>query len=955
MRLLNRPFRRSYSTAFSCIQKRQLPSIKATAFQYTHPLGTQWVHVHSENLNNVFNVSFLTDPADSTGVPHILEHTTLCGSKNYPIRDPFFKMTNRSMATFMNALTGDDMTMYPFSSQNKKDYFNLMDVYLDSVFNPLLNRLDFFQEGWRLEHENVNDPSSPIIFKGVVYNEMKGALADINSLYYTRHQQYLYPGTTYSFVSGGDPPNITDLNHKDLVAFHGKHYHPSNARIVTYGNFDLQEQMMRVEDKIKHFKPLNQLHLKDVERWDKPRKVVLDGPLDTMMDSEKQSRIAVSYLTNPDADTFESVTLKVISDLLLDGAASPMYKALIESKLGSDFGPTTGFNPYALTTSMSFGLQGVETSNLLTAEERILECLEQTVKNGFPKERIQSVFHQIELGLKHKTTKYGMNLTWSIVRNLIHGADPLDAIDSEKHLSLLSQKIKQPGFLESKIKQYFLENNHRLTFVMNPSPTYTNDLVLEEKQRLASKVSKLTPESKAEIYENGIELARLQETKEDLSCLPCLPLSDVSRIPQWHDTHQTNEGVPVHWRETDTNDVSYTYMKFDVTHLPLDMKLHLPLFCRALTSLGTESQSLAAFDEEIRMFTGGISVHCYSTANPTSTSDSQSYIIVSSNSLTKNIPDMYRLLHDCLHSTNWTAYKELWTCLVGEATDFSNSITGEGHLYAMKASAAGLSPNARDTELFSGMRQVEFLKTLTEREDDMSHVAQTLKDISKSVLTQLVDFLVVCEKSQQSKHHQHIQTLIKSFDIQPRTNQISETFSPVVGPVNYAMDLGVNFTAKTFMGVPYSHPDSGPLRVLSSVLTNHYLHRELREKGGAYGGGSRYSGLDGVFHFMTYRDPLGFQRTFDTFESCIDNIDQLMKSIDEKAMEQAKLDILKGLDSPINAGREGLTQYQTGISYDMLQRNRESIFDCTVDDLVRVAGLYLKGPNNQCVIGEKVN
>ncbi|KAH9267269.1 hypothetical protein BASA84_000751 [Batrachochytrium salamandrivorans] len=916
--------------AFKLVESRFLKDYDCEAKVFKHTrTGADWVHLEKPDTNNVFMVGFQTAVSDSTGVPHILEHTTLCGSNRYPVRDPFFKMLNRSMATFMNALTGDDFTVYPFSSENKSDYFNLMDVYLDSVFAPRLRKLDFMQEGWRLEHENPKDISTPIIFKGVVYNEMKGALADTSSLFQTRHQQVLYPGSTYEYVSGGDPENITDLTHEQLLAFHSKNYHPSNARFYSYGSFPLDEQMQRVDEKLSTFSSLPRHSLDDVPRWTEPRTIRAVGPLDPMGDSSRQSRVAVSYLTNSEKDLQKSLSMKILVNLLTDGASSPMYKALIESGLGTDYAATTGHSQFANRASTSFSLQGMASKDIPVAIESIQYILEEAAKTGFPKDRINNILHQIELGLKHRTASFGMNLGLNLIRTMIHGSNPLDAIDTAPSLIQLRSDLAQPGFLESCIESSFLKNPHRLTYIMEPDAGYPLSLVEKESKRLARHVSALSEKDIDTIRKDGIELLKLQETKEDLGCLPCLPLSDVSRDAKFYPLRTTtlDSGLKQHWRETQTNGVSYVYLKWDVTDLSDREKLLAPLMCSSLTSLGTESKSLGELDEAIREHTAGVSASVFTSPSVTGERP-RDYMIVSASALDRNLAAMYAIVLEVLQTTHWAAHDNLKIALLSMASSSANSIPDSGHAYAIKSAAAALKSTCYSSELFGVLRSTtpEILVVSD------PHVVDQHSSLHKTTLASLA-----------------ISDLSLSASSVPLTS-----FVPMYETKNFPMDLGINFTARSFSTVPYSHPDAAALKILASLMSTHFLHRELREKGGAYGGGAQYNALDGVLSFMTYRDPPGAQRTLATYSKSIDWACDITQHVGASDLEQAKLEAFRNMDKPVDAAGEGLTLFQYGLELSPLQAHRDALFAVTLQDVEQVAKKYLQTSSATCVIGEKL-
>ena len=874
----------------------------------------------------------------------------------------------------MNAMTADDLTLYCFSSENKSDYANLMAVYLDACFAPRLRRLDFMQEGWRLEHKKPSDTSSPLAFKGVVYNEMKGHLADNNALFYTRHQQELYRDSPYAFVSGGDPEFITDLTHERLVGFYNKHYHPSNARFYTYGSFPLQEQMYAVEQKLLEIgiKPLDRIApLGDVSRWSEPRLVKTVGPLDPMGDASRQNRVAVSFLTNPSSDTRKSFAMQILTSLLTDGAASPLYKALIEAKLGSDFAPTTGYSQEAVTSSLSFGLQGVATADIPVVIEAIHSVLQS--QQSFPQSRIDSIFHQIEMQLKHRSSGFGMKLGFDTLRSMVHACDPLEAMDVSDTLDWLRAELKQPGFFGAAIKEMLLDNPHRLTFVMEPDASYADELVAQEKARLQTKVAQLTAKDQKQIFDDGLELLKLQNSKEDLSCLPCLPLSAVSTSARYFSTQQMTLAKEARLslahrsRVTETNSVSYVYLKWDISALSDYDKLHIPLLCEALTSLGTGTKSHAELDESIRFLTGGISASPFNAPDASNSDAATDYVMVSTNALDRNLAEAYALLVQVVSDTRWTALDELKTCLVGTAANYATSVPSSGHLYAMKSAAASLRQSTHSAELFSGMKQVQFLDSICQSVQTDAPQLQVLAERLKSIATRVFSSgpptsFVVSTSEVVQKHEALLSRYVMDLAaFEPRS--ISKTdcttqkiTRPVFENLNYPMDLGVNFTARAFMGVPYTNPDSASLRVLASLMTSHFMHCELREKGGAYGGGARYNPLDGIFYMMTYRDPPSVTRTLGSYEASISWAHSLSKHISASDLDQAKLDCFKTLDRPVDASDEGLASFQYALDKETLQRHRDALFGVSVEDVQRVACKYLSGRKSSvCIIGEEFN
>ena len=481
--------------------------------------GAQYLHINRADTNNVFSVALKTAPMDSTGVPHILEHTVLCGSRQFPVRDPFFKMLNRSMATYMNAWTAADWTMYPFAAVNSKDLENLRRVYMDAVFHPNLNRADFQQEGWRLEHEIPTDPKSPIVFKGVVYNEMKGAFSDVGSLFSTRLQQHMHPNSTYAIVSGGDPKSITDLTHQQLVAFHRQNYHPSNSRFFSYGQYPLDEHLKYVNNVFAEFDAEQPPQVKMLpDEFAEPKRIFEHCPPDPMGDPQKQTKMCLAFMVNDSSDTYESFVMRLASYLLMNGQASPMHNVLLESNLGSEYSPGAGYDDSTQMATFSVGLQGIRLEDVAKVEQLTRDVFDQVSQVGFDKSRIDAALHQIELGIKHRTANFGMGLAQGVVTNWIHDADPVESLHINRNIDRFRREMDaDPEFFKKRIRRYFVENQNQLVYVMSPADDYNKGLKAEETDRLRRKTDSLTKKDLDDVYRSGLELAKLQDSEQGIN------------------------------------------------------------------------------------------------------------------------------------------------------------------------------------------------------------------------------------------------------------------------------------------------------------------------------------------------------------------------------------------------------------------------------------------------------
>ncbi|KAL6068398.1 putative Zn-dependent peptidase, insulinase-like [Balamuthia mandrillaris] len=953
--------------------------------------GAEHFHVDCADNNNAFFVTLKTIPTDSTGVAHILEHTTLCGSQKYPVRDPFFNMLKRSMNTYMNAYTAPDHTSYPFATQNAQDFKNLLSVYLNCVFFPLLQEMDFRQEGHRLEFEQLTDASSPLKFKGVVYNEMKGALSDSNSLFAERLTMALYPTTTYHYNSGGEPSDIPSLSYDALRSFHQRHYHPSNARFYTYGDLSLSEHLKFIHDEcLSHFEKEQQQQHKisppvvpDEQRFTSPQRVETTAPPIPGADPERQNKFAIAWLANNTTDTFETLCMSLLSKLLLDGPNAPMHKALIESNIGLDYAPSTGYNPGAREASFAVGLSGIVDKDIERVESIIMSTLEEAAKDGFPQERIDSILHQLEIGLKHVTSDFGMTVGSGINYSWIHGNDPVNPILFDKNIGRLKEELATQGqdFFKQRIKKYLLENQHRVALVMRPDEQYLSKQDKEEHEKLRKIRSKLTPQDVEAIIEQGKTLKEKQETTQDVSCLPTLHLSDVPKEAPGKDVRLERRAVPLSRGmevpllavPQPTNGLTYFRALLDIHSLPKELTPYVPLFASVFTEMGAGKMDYRQFAQEIETYTGGIGVSANIILHPNDVSQYKNQLYLHSYCLDRNLSHMFDLIQTVFNEPKFDDLEHLQSLISQMTSDAQESLISSGHSYAKSTAAAVFSDAFALSEEWQGVSNVRFLQQLLQK-GEFELLAEKFKAIANHVLdsnrmrcslvaeestlpvaeNKMKEFLANLRADTDTSHYDS-KAGYKSANFRPLTEERS-TFIP--------LPASVNFVVKCLPSVPYQHPDAPSLRViflyftslaacylkayskkktttkpkvLASLLSSQYLHREIREKGGAYGGGA-LSG-EGLFAYYSYRDPNTTQ-TLDVYRRSLDWL-QRSESFTEQDLEEAKMRLFSSLDSPVAPSNQGTQEFLRDITYEMRQRHREALFATTRADLLSVADRYL--------------
>ncbi|KAM7400088.1 hypothetical protein PAMA_004675 [Pampus argenteus] len=951
-----------------------VPDLFLTAVKLTHDrTGAQYLHAARDDSNNLFSVQFRTTPMDSTGVPHILEHTVLCGSQKYPCRDPFFKMLNRSLSTFMNAFTASDYTMYPFSTQNGKDFQNLLSVYLDAVFFPCLREQDFWQEGWRLENENATDPNSPLVFKGVVFNEMKGAFSDNERLYAQHLQNKLYPDHTYSVVSGGEPLAIPDLTWEQLKHFHATHYHPSNARFFTYGDLPLEQHLKQIEEealsKFERIDPNTQVPSQPY--WTSPREAHMTCSPDALApDPARQNTLCVSYLLGDITDTFEGFTLSLLSSLMISGPNSPFYKALIEPNIGSDFSSVVGYDGSTKQASFSIGLQGMAKEDTERVKDIISQTINDIIENGFEEERIEGLLHKIEIQMKHQSTNFGLSLASYIASSWNHDGNPVELLQISDSVEKFRQALKEnPHFLQDKVRRYFKENTHRLTLTMSPDEAYLDKQAKAEEEKLQRKIQALTDSDRKEIYEKGLELLAAQSETQDASCLPAVKVSDIEpTIPITPVQISTAGGVPVQFCEQPTNGLVYFRAMCSLNTLPEELRLYVPLFCSVITKMGCGALDYRQQSQQMELRTGGMSVSTQVTADASQLDIYEQGVLLSSSCLERNLPHMFQLWADIFNSPHFDDEERLRVLVMMSAQELANGISYSGHMYAMTRAGRYLTPAGDLQETFGGMEQVTFMKRIAEM-SDLSQVIRTLPRIKKHLLNpdsmrcavnatpqkmsdaagQLESFLKEVARTRKERKPVRSNIIERPLDLLndsgPSRKLISESnFQPCQMKTFFQMPFPVNFVSETIRTVPFSHEDYASLCVLGRMMTAKFLHGEIREKGGAYGGGARMGG-GGLFSFYSYRDPNSVQ-TLSAFRKGVDWAKA--GQFTQQDIDEAKLSVFSAVDSPVAPSDKGMGRFLSGITDEMKQSYRERLFAVSHKNLVDVAERYLGVGQRTC-------
>ncbi len=940
-----------------------LEDIASIFYELEHiTTGARHVHISNKDRENTFGVTFRTVPSDSTGVAHILEHTVLCGSEKFKVRDPFFSMLKRGLSTFMNALTASDWTMYPFSTQNAKDFYNLMDVYLDAAFFPSLDELSFKQEGHRMETQISDEKQMELIYKGVVYNEMKGAMSSPGQIMGRALMKALYPDTTYSFNSGGSPSDIPKLTHADLKAFHARFYHPSNAFFYTYGCLPLMDHLTviqaKVLDRFTRIDPDSEVDAQP--RWNAPREFSCPYPLARDENPEKKYQACVAWLMADIKDSFEMLILTVLEQVLLGNDASPLRKKLIESGLGSALSDGTGFDDDMRDTMFACGLKEIKKDSVKAVETLVLKTLEDIADKGINRTLVDSAIHQIEFHKKEITNTphpFGIKLLLSFAGTWIHEGDPLSSLKFDRDLAKLNLEIERGWFLEKKIRQYFIDNPHRVCFVLEPDQEMEEKEVKRTRLELARKLSTMTPEEIQSINKDAGKLKSLQELKEDLSSLPTLEISDVPPEIEIIRPDTVPGVITSTCYDKATSGIVYFTCPTGIGNMPEELLLLIPFFCRAFTGAGTAKHDYAQVAEMVDLYTGGIGVAPVTGTGFNGNDKCVPFLALQGKALNRNSEKLFDIINELVSEYSFKDIDRLKNLLLQYRAAVEASIVASGHRYAMSLAARNFTQASYLGEMWHGISQYRFIRELTKPLDQQETDLEFLKKLSLN-LEKIASLLfqkgnmrpaVVGDRDTIIKADKKITDMLNPLPLSNGDGLLHPDINtdgsfPYEG---WMTSTSVSFVAQAFTTVRMGHGDAPCLSVISKMLRSLYLHREIREKGGAYGGFAMYSAEEGIFSFGSYRDP-NIRRTLNVYQKACDFI--INGEYTDNDIKEAVLQVCSDIDKPETPGPASIKAFYRDIvnlSDEKRKQFKTALLKLSKNDIVKVADKYFNVEESQ--------
>ena len=896
----------------------------------------------NDDENKTFGVTFRTPPANSTGIPHILEHSVLCGSRKYPIKEPFVELIKGSLNTFLNAMTYPDRTCYPVASCNLQDFRNLVDVYLDAVFHPncMTNEKTFLQEGW---HYELDSPDAEMTFKGVVFNEMKGVYSSPDSVLARECQQALFPDNTYGVDSGGDPRNIPDLGFEEFKEFHTKFYHPSNARMWFYGDDDVEERLQILDAFLSEFER------KEVDStvatqayFTEPKRVVASYVAGEGEESQK-SFVQVNWLLNDGPfDVETGLAVGFLDNLLLGTPAAPLRMALEQSGLGEAM-VGFGLEDELRQPTFAIGLKGVAAEDIPKVEALIADTIAKIAEEGFTQEAIDSSVNTIEFSLRENNTgrfPRGLSLMLRSLSTWLYDGDPVQPLRYEEPLRQLKERMAEEDVFRPLIKKLLIDNTHKVTVELNPDQGLGKVQDDEERARIAEYRASLSPEDIERVVAETEELKRLQETPdspEALACVPTLAISDIPKEAKSIPTEVSSVGATeLLTHDIFTNDILYAEHLMDLHAVPMDLIPLVPLWCRAMQRMGTAKRDFVEFDQTMGATTGGFSLSTFCSSIRGS-DDVAAYLVLRGKSTAGQVGQLHDLMGEMMLEAKLDD-REVFKQLVLESrSGMESQVQAGGHSIAAGRLDAMDSVAGYVSEQMGGLAQLEYLRELSKRiETDWDGVVADMEKIRAAVVSRANS---VTNLTADNKTLDASMSAVSSFlDALPAEGKGAATepwkTDLVLPAVNELITVPtqVNYVGKGANLYKSGYELNGSAYVINKLLGTTWLWDRVRVSGGAYGGFSDFDSHSGMFTYLSYRDP-NLLKTVANYDGTVD----FLKNIELSSEELSKgiIGTMGELDAyqlPDSKGYTALMRHLLRIKDEERQTRREEVLSTTEKD-----------------------
>lgn len=937
---------------FTLQKTQKIPELKTTANLYIHAkTKAQLLSLVNSDENKSFGITFRTPPTDSTGIAHILEHSVLCGSKNYPLKEPFIELVKGSLNTFLNAFTFPDKTSYPVASTNEKDFYNLVRVYLDAVFFPLLSKETLMQEGWHIHQEKSSETPA---YRGIVYNEMKGAYSSPDGVLWDAIRMSLLPDTPYAHDSGGDPLVIPELTYEDFIAFHATYYHPSNSLIYFSGN-DSEQSRLQLADEY-----LSQYEYKAVDSaiplqksFHTPIEKIAPLPISANEDPLKKAMTTVNWVLPSAQQRDLSLRLKILSFILSGTPASPVRKKLIESGLGEDVAGG-GIESDLQQMIYSIGLKGMDERQAPRVEQIVLDTLRSLVASGISQDAIDAAMNTTEFSLREQNTgsfPRGLSMLYGILPSWLYGGDPFQALSFAGPMQQLKGELAAgEKIFETLIQKYFLDNTHRSTVILHPDVAEQARRDALEIANVAARVAALSESEREALVPTTQKLIALQTATDSEDALAKLPKLTVADLPKTNMSFPTEvirqQEFELLTHPTATNGIVYLDLVFDLRAVPQRLVPLISLFSRTLIEMGTAHESYDKFMHRINKQSGGIWTQVL-VGTKVGTNDTVAKIIVRSKWLEEQAKDVTALLSNALLHANLGNKDRFLQLVLEDKSDLESEVLESGHSFVDSRLRRKYRVSDQVDEELSGINQLFFLRSLVDRvKTDWKSVKADLETLRGLIITQSKMIANVTSDPELIYLGADLANSI-SAKLPARALEVEAWAWDVEAEHNELLNAPttVNYVGRGINLFDTGYNLDGSAILVSRYLRTSWLWEQVRMKGGAYGAFSAFDSITGTFTFLSYRDP-HIEETLGAFNGSMKFLQELV--VTEGELTKAIIGAISDVDRyvlPDAAGFIALTRHLIGMTDGRRQKIRDQILSASEKDF-HIFGKVLEALRN---------
>ena len=930
-------------SGFKVIKETELKDINSILYEMEHlKSGAKLCFVKNEDSNKTFSITFKTLPSDNTGVFHILEHCVLNGSKKYPVKEPFVELLKGSMQTFLNAFTSSDKTMYPLSSRNDKDFMNLISVYLDAVFNPLIyeNPNIFYQEGWHYELEG-----DELSYNGVVFNEMKGAYSSIDDTLINKVNETLFPNSTYQYDSGGNPEYITDLTYEKFIETHKKYYHPSNSKIILDGDIKNIEEVLAFIDEeylSKYGKQDLDINITFQEEVDA---VTIEQEYELSKDESKDNRtvVGITKVVSTYEDVVKNMAWHLICEYLVSNNESKFSKAIIEKGLAEDveFDLMEGLmQPWAILV-----LRNTEKENVEEAKRILQEVTKEVIEEGFDKKKLLSSINRLEFKIKENKELAGLINSQNIMRSWLYDGDPALKLRYSENIKELKEKMNE-GYFEELLKE-FIFSDKLCTVILKPSHELAEQRLEKENNKLERKKKEIDLEETKRIYEDFKVYQATFDTEENLATLPSLTIKDINEEPEDYPWKEERiSGVDILRYPSDTSGISYINMYFNLAGITKEHLKELGLYINLLMRLDTESYDVEALQSEINTYIGSLKFNSDAYSELGENESCYPVLTVNMSVLNENIDKAIELVFEVIKNTKFEKDKVL-QLLKQDNEEARQAMIGSGHIFAMNRVASHFRSVAAFKEYTSGYENIKYTLDLEKNYDELFE-----------------SFVNECELFKEVIFSKDRLTLSTNMEGNESINKIIDNLSTVEAnkakvryPLlkdkkeKYVIPGGVSYVS---IGTSNNETEADAvLSVIQHALTYDYLWNEVRVKGGAYGTGINIINNGSLVTF-SYRDP-NPTNSIKAMQNCYEYLENLDENRDMTQMIIGTLAAAEPLSTTKNKILGGDSRYFKKITIEKRRENRKKIINTNAKELKTYASKFKEWMSDVyiCVFGDE--